>query len=155
VTDSIAELERLADLRDRGVLSEAEFTQMKARILANDPPAEGAPATSPTWVLVNSNGGGWDQYVDRRSIRMISNGYKQAWVRNDFGRPNRHGDTSRRNLSEFDCAMGRFRHLESVYYQGEEVTTQDDPSSEWITASRIGIGSERTLTYVCEGRLAE
>lgn len=155
VTDSIAELERLADLRDRGVLSEAEFTQMKARILANDPPAEGATATSPAWVLVNSNGGGWDQYVDRRSIRMMPNGYKLAWVRQDFGRPNRHGDTSKSNLTEFDCATGRFRHLEQVYYQEEEVTTQDDRASKWMTASRIGIGSERELAYVCEGRLAE
>lgn len=33
---TLAELERLADLRDRGVLTEEEFTEMKARILASD-----------------------------------------------------------------------------------------------------------------------
>ncbi len=36
-TDAVAALERLADLRDSGVLSEAEFRRMKAQLLSSKP----------------------------------------------------------------------------------------------------------------------
>lgn len=40
------ELQKLAGLRDAGVLSEAEFNQQKARALAAEPPETGAPESA-------------------------------------------------------------------------------------------------------------
>ena len=47
-SSTLEELEKLGDLRDRGILSDDEFEAMKARILErSDRPAQPAPATGP------------------------------------------------------------------------------------------------------------
>ena len=123
----------------------AVFTALVAATLA-------APVLAADWVFIAESVGIKDKfYIDRQSIRLMPNGYKRAWERNDYNTPNEFGDTSSKIYHEYDCNQGRRRMLHSNFYKGEEVTTSSNPvgsNAEWIYNAPDSV-ADYFLKFVC------
>jgi hypothetical protein len=111
-----------------------------------------APAFASDWVFVDESVASKDRYyIDRQSIRLMPNGYKRAWVRNDYNKPSEFGDTSSKLYYEYDCNQGRSRTLHANFYKGEEVTNSVNPvgaNAEWTYLSPDSI-ADYLLKFVC------
>lgn len=111
-------------------------------------------ALAADWVLVGRNANGEIFGVDRDSIRTMSNGYKRAWSRVVYAKPNEWGDTSAKSLMEFDCREWRFRILQATFIKGDQVTSTISEITEWRYAEPETAGEEQ-LNFVCFGKLPE
>ena len=123
----------------------AVFTALVAATLA-------APVLAADWVFITESASNKDKYyIDRQSIRLMPNGYKRAWVRNDYNKPSEFGDTSSKLYYEYDCNQGRRRILSASFYKGEEVTTSAKPvgsNAEWSYILPDSV-SESLFEFVC------
>lgn len=111
-------------------------------------------AMAADWALVLRDASGQIFFVDRDSIRTMSNGYKRAWMRLVYAKPSRWGNTSSKNLIEFDCRERRLRSLQKNLFRGREVTRTDSEITEWLYADPEG-DPEALLNFVCFAKLPE
>lgn len=110
-----------------------------------------APALAADWVFLVENLSDVKYYIDRQSMRLMPNGYKRAWIRSDYAKADKFGNTSSKFLDEYDCNQGRQRMLTSIYYKGEEVTVSGNTvglTAEWQYPSPDSIG-ETLFNFVC------
>ena len=111
-------------------------------------------AMAADWALVSRDANGKIFFVDRDSIRTMSNGYKRAWARVVYAKPNRWGNTSSKSLIEFDCREWRLRSLQRIIFRGRQVTSTDSEITEWLYADPERY-PEALLNFVCFAKLSE
>lgn len=107
-----------------------------------------APALAAEWVLVEANISGDRFYIDLQSIRTMPNGYKRMWIRNDFAKPDKDGETSLKYYREYDCIEKRNRFLSIRAFSGEQVTSTSSAVSEWEYVSPDSV-QEGLFMFVC------
>ncbi len=107
------------------------------------------PAFAADWVLVSESSDGGKLYIDRQSIRAMPNGYKRAWNRAHFAKPDRAGNTGFRTFDEFDCTGGRSRRLQWTLFKEEEILSTDSGPAEWKFVAPETI-AEAQLNFICE-----
>lgn len=111
-------------------------------------------AIAADWVFVGKNDRGSTFYIDRGSIRTTPNGYKRAWVRTDFSKPERNGDTGFRSLYEHDCLEGKHRELQADMLKGDTPSDSSYSTRDWVYVRPDTLG-ETVLNFVCFGKLDE
>lgn len=102
-----------------------------------------ASSLAADWFAMNDK-----YYIDRQSIRTMQNGYKRAWVKGIYNTPNKSGYTSSELYYEYDCNLGRYRTLSSIFYKYDTVTTTSSNMSDWNYASPESM-AEILLNFTC------
>lgn len=105
-------------------------------------------AIAADWMFVSESVDGTTHWIDRGSMRTMPSGYKRAWVRSHFNKPDRTGDTGAIALNEFDCRERRSRIIQLAWFRGEEATTMINTPSEWRYAVPDAVDTA-LLNWVC------
>ena len=110
-----------------------------------------APALAADWVLVTESLDGDKYFIDRQSIRTMSNGKRRAWERAEYALKDKFGDTLSIIYYEFNCIENSRRLLTSNHYNGEEVTASSNAlgsNGEWRFLPPGSVG-EDLINFVC------
>lgn len=107
-----------------------------------------APALAADWVLVSTNAREDTFYIDSKSVRTASNGYKRALELTVYRQSDKFGDTSSQELVEYDCSGGRRRVLRSAFFSGQRITASGPGDAKWIT-HEFNSSGQNILKFVC------
>ena len=107
-----------------------------------------APALAADWVWVSDSANGDKYFVDRQSVRTMPNGYKRAWIRSSYSKPDPDGTTGSRYFKELDCTEGRDRNLQSTFFKGEKNWGTDYNPTKWAYIEPETNG-EAMFKFIC------
>lgn len=95
------------------------------------------------WTPVDGSEKSYD-YVDWQTLRAEGD-LRRVWTLHDLLQRDKDGDMSYRNHLEYDCAGGRYRSLQSLFYAGSmatgRLTGRSEAPSPWRVVSPGTIGA--------------